>query len=97
MHEYPKDQNFTVANRITRWLKWKDGVHVLLTDRSEVGWYAIPERETMSIGTPAAAEFVPEHVHHNYKYTDAYAKSKQTRGKIAAGMSETKGVWTEDY
>ena len=95
MHEYPNDQQFTVSNRITRWLKWKDGVHSLLADRSEVGWYAIPEREYFL--TPAASEYVPEHVHHNYKHTDAYTKSKQSRGKIAANMGETKGVWTENY
>jgi hypothetical protein len=92
MHEYPLDQNFTVSNRIARWLKWKDGVHVLLADRSEVGWYAIPERETSnSIGiTGGAAEFIPEHVHHNYKYTDAYVKSKQRRGKVGASIGETR-------
>ena len=97
MHEYPKEQNFTVSNRITRWLKWKDGVNVLLSDRSEVGWYAIPEREHTSIGVPAAAEYIPEHVHHNYKYTDAYVKSKQARGKIAANIGETRGAWNENW
>jgi hypothetical protein len=94
MHEYPVDQNFTVSNRIARWLKWKDGVHVLLTDRSELGWYSIPERETSNACgiSGGAAEFIPEHVHHNYKYTDAYVKSKQRRGKIAANPGETRGA-----
>jgi hypothetical protein len=95
MHEYPLDQNFTVSNRIARWLKWKDGVHVLLADRSEVGWYAIPERETTNNTgiTGGAAEFIPEHIHHNYKFTDAYIKSKQKRGKIAANPGEfSKGL-----
>jgi hypothetical protein len=73
-------------------LKHKDGVHVLLTDRSEVGWYAIPERESRSFGSNYATEYVPEHVHHNYKFTDAYTKSKQRRNKIAANNGEFGGA-----
>lgn len=79
-----------VSNRIAKWLKDSDGVHVLLTDRNELGWYTIPERETRSVGTFGLAEYVPEHVHHNYKYTDAYIKSKESRGKIAASLGEAK-------
>ncbi len=78
----------TLNSRLTRWLKHKDGVHVLLSDRNEVGWYAVPERDNRSIGAKYATEYIPEHVHHNYKFTDAYLKSKQKRGKIAANNGE---------
>lgn len=59
-----------------------------MTDRSEVGWYAVPERDNRSIGASFATEYIPEHVHHNYKYTEAYIKSKQRRNKIAANAGE---------
>ena len=29
-------------------------------------------------------EYTPEHVHHNYLYTDAYEKSREARGKEGA-------------
>ena len=75
-------------NRIARFLKYQDGVHVLLADRTEVGWYAIPERESKSMNHPGLAEYVPEHVHHNYRHTDAYVKSKERRQKKAASIGE---------
>jgi len=31
-----------------------------------------------------ATEIIPEHVHHNYKHTDAYTKSKASRNTKAA-------------
>jgi hypothetical protein len=34
------------------------------------------------------AEYTPEHVHHNYKYTDAYTKSKLARNKQSASAGE---------
>lgn len=38
-------------------------------------------------------EYIPEHVHHNYLYTDAYEKERKARGKLAAdkGMFLPKG------
>jgi hypothetical protein len=60
----------------------------LLSDRTELGWKGIPERDTKHLGISGAAEFVPEHVHHNYRYTDAYVKSKQRRNVAAANMNE---------
>lgn len=78
----------TLNSRIVRWLKLKDGVHVLLADRTEVGTYAVPERESRSFGSPYSTEFIPEHIHHNYKHTDAYVKSKQRRNKVAANNGE---------
>jgi len=84
--EYPKEDNVTMS-RLGRWLLWEDGVHVLLADRSEVGWKAIPERDNFTTGVPAA-EHIPEHLHHNYLYTDAYAESKKRRGVTAASVSQ---------
>lgn len=75
-------------NRINRFLKFQDGVHVLLADRTEVGWYGVSERESRSLGFPGLAEYTPEHLHHNYKFSDAYTKSKERRGKKAASIGE---------
>ena len=62
--------------RFSRWLRHYDGVHVLLADRSEVGWYGIEERDSSTLGVPGS-ETVPEHLHHNYLYTDTYSESKK--------------------
>jgi pimeloyl-ACP methyl ester carboxylesterase len=70
LHE-TKDESeqFHLSNRMWRWLKQKDGVDVLLTDRSELGWYYLPDRGTdASVGT-GQGEYIPEHVHHNYTKT----------------------------
>ncbi len=90
MHEHPEDQNSTVIGRMTRFLKYSDGVHVLLADRNEVGWYGVPERDSKSLNIPGLAEYTPEHVHHNYRNTDAYKKSKERRGKEAASIGQFK-------
>jgi hypothetical protein len=76
--------------RMSRFLRFHDGVNVLLADRSEVGWYGVSERESKSLGFPGLAEYTPEHVHHNYRHTDAYIKSKQRRGKQAANIGQTR-------
>jgi len=54
---------------------------VLLADKSEAGWYHLKERDTRS-------EYIPEHVHHNYLYTDAYEKSRLRRGKEGASHGQ---------
>lgn len=77
---------------MARFLRFQDGVHTLLADRSEVGWYGIPERESKSFGFPGLAEYTPEHVHHNYRNTDAYVKSKERRGKKAANIGEVRAA-----
>lgn len=79
---------------MTRFLRFQDGVHVLLADRTEVGWYGVPERDSKSMDIPGLGEFTPEHVHHNYKFTDAYIKSKQRRGKQAASYGELKNSFS---
>lgn len=66
-----KDESelFHLSNRMWRWLKGKDGVHVLLSDRTEVGSFYIPDRgNDPSLGT-VQGEHRPEHIHHNYKYS----------------------------
>jgi hypothetical protein len=90
LHEYPKDQRSAVIARLTRWLKMYDGVHTLLSDRSEIGWYGVAERESKhSAGIPFACEYTPEHVHHNWRFnTEAYKKSKESRGLEAASPGQ---------
>lgn len=87
LHE-DEAQKRTVMGRMFRWLRDHDGVNVLLSDRNEVGWKGIPERDSSHLGLRGAAEFVPEHVHHNWKHTDAYTNSKKERNKMAANQGE---------
>ena len=67
-----------------RWLKFYDGCHVLLADKTEAGWYNIPDRGPDPETNTRMGEFNPEHVHHNYLYTDAYEKSRAERGATAS-------------
>lgn len=80
LHEYPEDQVWYLSQKIYRWLRWKDGAHVLLADKSEAGWYYIPDRGFDTITNTVHGEYIPEHVHHNYLHTDLYEKSRKTRG-----------------
>ena len=75
-----------LEGRMARWLKMKDGVNVLLQDRSEVGWYYLPDRGADP--NRKYGETIPEHVHHNYLYTDEYKKSRDLRGKNAADAGQ---------
>lgn len=69
MHQSEDESElFHLSNRMWRWLRNKDGVHVLYNDRTEIGTY-LPDRGTdASVGT-GQGEYTPEHVHHNYRYT----------------------------
>ena len=61
---------------MANWLRWTDGTNVLLADKSEAGWYNIPDRGvSYETGTPQG-EYNPEHVHHNYLYTKEYESSR---------------------
>ena len=60
---------FHLSNRMWRFLRFKDGVNVLLADRSEVGWQYIPDRGSDPSTGTAQGEYIPEHVHHNWKHT----------------------------
>lgn len=67
-----EDELFHLSNRMWRWLRYKDGAHVLLGDKTEAGWFYVPDRGTdASVGT-GQGEYTPEHVHHNYKHTRKY-------------------------
>ena len=93
IHEYPKEENFTVHSRFARWIRNHDGVNTLLADRTEVGWYGIEERDSSVLGVPGA-ETVPEHLHHNWMHTDAYSESKKRRGVTNATEVAKKGNYS---
>lgn len=100
LHDYKdKEVVSTLASRMKIWLRSLDGVNVLLADRSEVGWYAVPERlSKISNEVPFASEIIPEHIHHNWKHTDAYKESKKARGVEAATPGQfTKGFSNSKY
>lgn len=85
-----------LAGRMERWLRHKDGVNVLLADRSEVGVHYVPDRGVDARTGTKDGEYTPEHVHHNYLHTDAYEKSRTERGVEGAekGQFLTKGQWS---
>jgi len=78
---------------MARWLRWKDGAHVLLADKSEAGWYFVQDRgyapETNNTG-----EYTPEHVHYDYLHTNAYEKGAKERA--AHGQFLPPGRWNEE-
>ena len=84
LHEHPEDQVYYLANKMARWFKFHDGAHVMLADKSEAGWYFVPDRGFDTVTNTIHGEFTPEHVHHNYLYTDEYDKSRKQRGKEGA-------------
>lgn len=77
-----------LSQRIARWLRWHDGSNVLHADKSEAGWKVIPDRGVDYNTNTPHGEYSPEYVHHNYLYTDEYEKSRQRRGKEAAGHGQ---------
>ena len=44
LHEAEEGDSWKLSQRMWRWLRWHDGAHVLLADKSEAGWYFIPDR-----------------------------------------------------
>ena len=44
LHEADGGDSWQLSQRIMRFLRWHDGAHVLLADKSEAGWYFIPDR-----------------------------------------------------
>ena len=71
-----------------RFLRWHDGADVLLADKSEAGWYFLPDRGVDYNTGTRHGEYNPEHVHHNYLYTDAYEVSREARGKEGASQGQ---------
>lgn len=93
-----REGKVTLMSRFSNWLKHKDGVHVLLSDRSEIGWYAIPERTGINKDIAFATEYTPEHVHHNWKHTNVYTESKKLRNVKSANIGEfSKGLSNPKY
>ena len=84
MHEDPAGDSWKLSQRMMRWLRWHDGANVLLADKSEAGWYFVPDRGYDNNTQTRHGEYNPEHVHHNYLHTDAYEKSREMRGKEGA-------------
>lgn len=90
--------SFMLANRMWRWLKTKDGANVLLKNKTEAGWYYVPDRGHDNETDTLHGEYIPEHVHHNYKNTNAYEVSRKNRGKEAATHNQfiQKGHFTPE-
>ena len=80
IHEYPEENVKVIVNNMYRWLRWHDGTNVHLADKSEAGWYYIPDRGFDTNTNTPHGEYTPEHVHHNYLHTDAYERSREARG-----------------
>jgi hypothetical protein len=95
MHEEAEADPSLLHARMARWLRNQDGVHVLLSGRQEVGNTWIPERGLDPV-LGSGGEYIPEHVHHNYKHTDVYEKSRQARGieGAAHGQFLPAGEWS---
>lgn len=88
LHEDPQGEAWRLSQRMWRWLRWTDGAHVLLADKSEAGWYFLPDRGMDPNTGTSNGEYNPEHVHHNYLYTDEYVKSRSLRGKEGASQGQ---------
>ena len=80
LHEEPAEEVGMLANRMARWLRWNDGTNVLLADKSEAGWFYVSDRGYDVNTNTSQGEYTPEHVHHNYLYTNEYEKSRAERG-----------------
>lgn len=77
LHEGPTESEIrALSSRFYNFLKWHDGTNVLLADKSEAGWYYVPDRGFDTITNTRHGEYIPEHVHHNYLYTNAYEESR---------------------
>ena len=61
---------------------------MLLADKSEAGWYFVPDRGIDPNTGTKHGEYNPEHVHHNYLYTNEYVNSRKARGKDAAAPGQ---------
>lgn len=81
LHNHPEGHPWELNQRMARFLKWQDGTNVMLADKSEAGWFYVNERTGNS-------EHIPEHVHHNYLYTDEYEKSRAKRGMTGANHGQ---------
>lgn len=68
MYDFP-DHATVLAQKFTRFLSHKDGVHVLLYDRTEVGKVSIPDRlGSRTDPNHVYGDYIPAHYHHNWRY-----------------------------
>ena len=88
LHEEPNEYVWYLSQKMFRWLRWHDGSHVLLADKSEAGWYFVQDRGFDTVTNTTHGEYTPEHVHHNYLYTDQYQKSREARNKEGAAHGQ---------
>ena len=81
-----------------RWLKNHDGTNVMLADKTEAGWFYVPDRGFDVEQNTRHGEYTPEHVHHNYLHSDIYEKSRAARGKQGASPNQflTKGQFSDE-
>lgn len=93
-----KSEQFHLSNRMWRWLRYKDGAHVLLGDKTEAGWYYLQDRGFDPATGTGQGEYTPEHVHHNYKHNDVYERSRKRRGVEGAGANQfvPKGKFSDE-
>jgi hypothetical protein len=58
-----------------KFIRLYDGAHTLLKNRSEIGNYYIPDRQKGRInGDYIYSDYKPEHLHHNWRYSNVYDK-----------------------
>lgn len=60
----------------------------MLADKSEAGWYYVPDRGFDTVTNTVHGEYIPEHVHHDYLHTDLYEKSRKNRGVEGASHGQ---------
>ena len=99
LHEGPdSDHVWHLGQRMWRWLKNHDGTNVMLADKTEAGWYNVPDRGFDVEQNTRQGEYNPEHVHHNYLHTDAYEQSRKARGVDGASSNQflPKGQFSDE-
>lgn len=99
LHEEPNELAvWKLANRMSNWLRWYDGCNVLLANKTEVGWYHLPDRGFDIETNTRHGEYIPEHVHHNYLHSDVYERSRAERGVEGArpGQFLPKGQFSDE-
>lgn len=84
LHEHPPAHVWKLSQRMWRWLRYHDGVNVNLADKTEAGWFYVPDRGYCAETNTRHGEYTPEHVHHNYLHTKEYEQSRERRGKEGA-------------
>jgi len=88
VYDFPT-QEFVFAKKVSQFLRHKDGVHVLLNDRSEIGTYMIPDRiNSRKDADHLYSDYSPPHLHHNWRFSNIYDVSKQFAAKRNADLTK---------